>query len=370
MYINVKAETYKINDPSKILTPALIYYEDIIRENTKKVIEMAGGPRRLWPHVKSHKMTEMVKMQLHMGITRFKCATLAEAEMAAAAGAGHVLLAYPLVGPNMNEYLNLTKKYPAAKFYALGDDLNCLAELDAKAAELGVNTGFFIDVNMGMNRTGVETGSLYEFVKAALKLASIRFCGLHCYDGQVHTADITERGKEVEAMTADIQKVIRMLKSDGVEIPAVIAGGSPTFPCHIPQQDVFLSPGTVFLWDSGYLSSYPDLGLTPGAAVMTRVISHPAQGLFTLDLGCKAIACDPQGSRGVVTGLEHASALFQSEEHWVYKMDPGFENHRPRIGEVFYVIPTHICPTTALYSRAITVKNGEVTGSWHVDARR
>ena len=130
------------------------------------------------------------------------------------------------------------------------------------------------------------------------------------------------------------------------------------------------SPGTVFLWDSSYKENYPDLPYIPAAAVCTRVISHPAPGVFTFDLGCKGIASDPPGVRGKVVGLENAEPMFQSEEHWTWRMKPGFENERPKIGDVFYVIPTHICPTTALYSEVPVAENHVITEHWTVDARR
>ena len=79
----MQAELYTIQGVENILTPALIYYKDEISENTRKTIEIAGGAKRLWPHVKSHKMKKMIEMQKAMGIHRFKCATLAEVKMVA-----------------------------------------------------------------------------------------------------------------------------------------------------------------------------------------------------------------------------------------------------------------------------------------------
>lgn len=365
----MQPDIYRIENEAEIFSPALIYYEDLIRENTRKTIEIAGGAERLWPHVKSHKMKKMVEMQLETGISRFKCATLGEAETVAACGAAHVLLAYPLVGPNIKALVSLTKKYPGTRFYALEDDLNCLALLDREAANQNAALGFFIDVNLGMDRTGVALSKLSDFVKAA-KTEAVRFSGLHCYDGHIHTKDLLEREAEVSGTAELIADVLDDLAADGVEIPAIIAGGSPSFPCHAVNPDVFLSPGTVFLWDSGYLESYPDLPFTPAAAVLTRVISHPADGVFTLDLGYKGIASDPAGARGVLLGVEHAEALFQSEEHWTWRMKPGFEQERPKIGAVLYVIPTHICPTTALYSSVLVSNGGKITDNWTVDARR
>ena len=79
----MQTKTYALENAGEIFSPALIYYADLIRENTRRAIEIAGGANRLWPHVKSHKMKKLIEMQMEMGIVRFKCATLAEAEMTA-----------------------------------------------------------------------------------------------------------------------------------------------------------------------------------------------------------------------------------------------------------------------------------------------
>lgn len=363
------AELYRLKNEAGIFSPALIYYKDLIEQNTRETIRIAGGAERLWPHVKSHKMKTVIAMQISMGITRFKCATLAEARMTAECGAAHILLAYPLVGPNIPAFVSLTKAFPAVHFHALADDLAQLRALDEEASRQKASFGWFADVNMGMNRTGVETAKLYDFLTAA-ETRALTFSGLHCYDGHVHTTDRTQRGEEVSDMVVAIAAVTDRLAQDGKAVPMIIAGGSPSFPCHAANPNVFLSPGTVFLWDAGYAENYPDLPYIPAAAVLTRVISHPAEGMFSLDLGCKGIASDPAGSRGVVVGLENAEAAFQSEEHWTYRMLPGHEAECPAIGTIFYVLPTHICPTTNLYGAALVAEQGMITDTWTVDARR
>ena len=132
---------------------------------------------------------------------------------------------------------------------------------------------------------------------------------------------------------------------------------------------MFLSPGTVFLWDWGYQTGFPDLPFVPAAALLTRVVSHPAPGVFTLDLGCKAIASDPTGQRGRLLGVPGAEPMFQSEEHWTWRMPAGHEAERPGIGATLYVIPTHICPTTALYRAVKAAEQGRCAGEWIVAAR-
>jgi hypothetical protein len=129
----------------------------------KRRYRLAGGPDRLWPHVKTHKMEALVRMQARRGIRRFKCATIAEAEMCARAGGEHVLLAYPLVGPNIARFLSLGQRYGETLFYALGDDREQLALLGRAARALGREIPVLIDLNLGMNRTGVAPEELESF---------------------------------------------------------------------------------------------------------------------------------------------------------------------------------------------------------------
>src|SRR6185369_9399818 len=89
-----------IEDVERLPTPALVVYPDRVDENLRRMIAIAGGVNRLRPHVKTHKMPAMVRRQLALGITRFKCATIAEAEMLASCGAPDIMLAYQPVGPN------------------------------------------------------------------------------------------------------------------------------------------------------------------------------------------------------------------------------------------------------------------------------
>ena len=359
---------FDIKNPSEISSPALIYYKKTIVRNIEKAVEIAGGPERLWPHVKSHKMADMVKLQMEMGITHFKCATIAEAEMVAGTGAPEVLLAYPLVGPSIDRYLSLISAFPKTHFWAIGDDLEQLRVLSEKAVQRQMTVRTLLDVNMGMNRTGVPLEQVQGLYEKAAQLPGLLLQGMHCYDGNHNHADFRIRLQQVRETDLTVKGVQEDLKKEGLDCSTMVMGGTPSFPCHALLTGWFLSPGTAFITDAGYQKNLPDLSFEPGAAILTRVISHPAPRLFTLDLGYKGIAADPAGARGVIAGFDQAHALFQSEEHWVFEMNPGNEE-RPAIGTVFYVIPTHICPTSALYPSALVAENGRITGEWPVTAR-
>lgn len=360
------ASLYEIFDTSLLNTPALIYYQDYIQQNTKNAVLLAGGTDRLWPHVKSHKMREMILMQQAMGINRFKCATIAELQMVAACGAAHIMLAYPLVGPMIARFLRVAALYPESTFYAIGDDIGQLTALSDASMAAGRITKVLLDINMGMNRTGVSLCDAEAIYTQCTALPGLAMVGMHCYDGHIHAPEPELRRQKAIASIEKVHAIRTELLSKGISCASLVMGGTPSFPIHAAYLDVYLSPGTIFLGDYRYASDLTDLHIVPAALLATRVVSHPGEGLFTLDLGSKGISADMEG-RGYLLGVPGAQALFQSEEHWVYRMPPG--EAVPPIGHVCYVIPMHICPTTALYSAAYVVRDHHMVDCWEVTAR-
>lgn len=358
---------YEVVGLEELPSPSLIYFLDIIAENTRKAIEMAGSAARLWPHVKSHKMREMVILQREMGIERFKCATLVEAEMVASCGDAHVLLAYPLVGPNIAGYLALCAAYPACSFYAIGDDAGALGALSAAAVQAGLSVRVLVDLNLGMNRTGIAPQAAEALCRHVHALPGLELAGLHAYDGDRHESVLAERELAARPGREAVKRLRQALLASGLPCPCVVMGGTPTFPIHAAEEDVFLSPGTVFTSDWGYCQSYPDLSFRPGAALLARVVSRPSADLFTLDVGTKAIACEMAGARGIILGLEDAAPVSHNEEHWVFRAPE--TRSVPNIGDLLLIFPTHICPTNALHEQAYVVAGGQVVDTWPVAAR-
>ena len=88
---------FAVSNSAEVPSPSLLVYPERVEENLRRMLAAVGEPERLRPHMKTHKMPEVIRMHLKQGITKFKCATIAEAEMTAGAGAQEVLLAYPPV---------------------------------------------------------------------------------------------------------------------------------------------------------------------------------------------------------------------------------------------------------------------------------
>jgi D-serine deaminase-like pyridoxal phosphate-dependent protein len=149
-------------------------------------------------------------------------------------------------------------------------------------------------------------------------------------------------------------------------VPAIVAGGTPTFPIHAAHDDVDCSPGTCFFWDAGYTENLPDLDFQPAALVLTRVASKPGGQRVCLDLGHKAIAAENPHPRVRLFGLEDAVAVGHSEEHLVVETRRAADL---QVGTPVYGMPWHICPTVALYNDAVVIRNGRSTGRWSILGR-
>src|SRR5437879_11404600 len=146
----------------------MIFSPELIRRNIQHAVRMAGTASRLRPHVKTHKTREIVRLELDAGITKHKCATLAEAEMLAGCGVTDVLLAYNLVGPNCGRMARLARAYPDCRFAVLADHEKALQSLSEAMASAKQTIEVLIDVDVGQHRTGIapsdEAVTLYESI--------------------------------------------------------------------------------------------------------------------------------------------------------------------------------------------------------------
>jgi D-serine deaminase-like pyridoxal phosphate-dependent protein len=362
-------DCYLVRDPAELLSPSLLIYPKLVRRNLETMIAMAGGGERLRPHVKTHKMAEIVRMAKSLGIHRHKCATIAEAEMVAIAGGADVLLAYPLVGPNVKRFTQLVRAYRNIVFRATVDHPDAARALSAAATGLERPIPVLIDLEVGMGRTGIAPGDgaaeLYALVD---RLPNLAPDGLHAYDGHIHDPDLAARRQTAQnGLESSLALRERLLKL-GLAVPRMVVGGTPSFPVHkdLDFPGVEFSPGTSVLADQGYGSKYPDLPFTPAALLLTRVVSRPAKDRLCLDLGHKAVAADPVGPRVRLLEPEDARPVIHSEEHLV--VETAKAGNIP-LGTPLFAIPTHICPTVALHRRAYVIEDGELSGKWEVSAR-
>src|SRR4051812_6158429 len=268
---------YYVANVEEIPSPALLIYPDRAKQNVLGMISMLKGDvSRLRPHVKTHKLAPLVADQIALGITKFKCATIAEAELLGDAGAAEVLFAYQPVGPNIGRLIELIRKFPKTSFSAVIDDEGLAEELSAALSSAGLSLDLFLDLDVGMGRTGILPGaaaiSLYRRIA---KSKGLRAAGLHAYDGHINDPDPSVRAARSNAAFDQVSALRDQLLAQGLPVPRIVAGGTPTFPMHaLRGRDVECSPGTCVLWDFGYSSKFHDLPFLHAALVLTRVVSR------------------------------------------------------------------------------------------------
>jgi D-serine deaminase-like pyridoxal phosphate-dependent protein len=363
---------YALSDSATVFSPSLVFFPELIRRNIGRVVEMAGNSSRLRPHVKTHKTREIARLLLNAGVTKHKCATIAEAEMLATTNVPDVLIAYPLVGPNLGRLVELIRKYPNTSFSTLIDHPDATRSLSAVVAAAGVKVGVVLDLDVGQHRTGVAVGdgalSLYEL---AARLPGLTLSGFQLYDGHNNQPDRVAREAGVRDFLAPVLDLQARAKAKGLPVPRLVCGGTPSFPVYAAMTDIpgiECSPGTFVLHDAGYGPKYPDLaGITPAAVLVTRVISRPTSDRVTLDLGNKAVAADPLLEKRVtLLDFPEYKTVGHNEEHLIVET-AGASKYKP--GDVVYALPGHICPTVALHKEALVAEDGKIVGRWTVASR-
>jgi D-serine deaminase-like pyridoxal phosphate-dependent protein len=359
---------YQLANADEVDSPALLVYPDRAEENVRRMISMVGNPRRLRPHMKTHKLPEMIRLQLAHGITKFKCATIAEAEMTAACGAEDVLLAHQPIGPKVQRFVELVRKFPQTKFSTIADDASVICTLSAACTRARVSVEVLLDIDCGMHRTGIEPGSgaaqlLYKLLS---EQPALKPGGLHAYDGHIRDNDPVKRAEICAAAFAPVRALRQELLDAGLPTPRIVTGGTPTFPIHAQNVDIECSPGTCVFWDAGYSAKCPEMDFLYAALVLTRVVSKPGGNRLCLDLGHKAIASENPHPRVVFLNLPDAKAISHSEEHLVIETERAGDM---QLGTCLYGVPWHVCPTVALHSEAVVVRSGQTQERWEVVAR-
>ena len=365
--LGASADWMRVKNEAAVPSPSLLIYPERVDENLRRMIARVGDPARLRPHIKTHKLAPLVARQVELGITRCKSATIAEAEMAARAGATDILLAAQLVGPNVARFLALVHAFPQVAFATIADDEGVIRALSGAAAGAGKTIEVLLDLDVGQHRTGVAPGpraaELYQLIA---RLPGLRPGGLHAYDGHLHQTDRGERARASDAAFAMVAALRADLLRAGLGVPRVVCGGTPTFPLHAAREGVECSPGTCVLWDAGYASKLPDLEFLNAAVLLTRVISRPTENRLCLDLGHKAVASEMPHPRVVFPALPDARAVGHNEEHLVLETPRAAEFP---VGTTLYGLPWHICPTVALHDRVQVVRDHRVVDEWVVTAR-
>lgn len=366
-------EDYRIADIESVMTPALAIYPEIVDANIEATLRVLGGDANRWrPHVKTSKLGFIMRKMAERGVTNVKCATTLELQTAAEAGATDILVAYSMAGANARRVRELAAMMPDKRISALVENVEQIKSW------VGGEISLFIDLNGGMDRTGLEQDHVAEVVNLAraIEEAGLVFRGLHYYDGHMSKyEDLATREVMAHQGYDQLMKLVGALNGAGIIVEEVITSGTPAFPCGIsykPFADApFVhraSPGTVVYGDFTSAGQLPaEYGYRPAAVVVSSVVSHPTPNRVTCDAGHKAVSADAGVPTCVVLGHPDLQPNKPSEEHLPIDAPAGAD--KPAVGDYLYLVPRHVCPTVNNFDYALLVVDGKITGVERVTAR-
>src|SRR5215472_3949159 len=365
-------ERYRVSSIEDVLTPALVVYPEVISSSIEQTLRALDGDADRWRvHVKTAKLEYTLRMLAERGVGNFKCATTLELLVACRSGAKDVLVAYPMVGANARRVTAIADAYSQARISVLAENAGQVQQWR------GSSVGVFLDINPGMNRTGIEQSHSDEVARLvrAVRDAGLEFRGLHYYDGQYGGLDESERAAAAHAGYDSLLKVVSEVESSGVHVPEVITAGTPTLPCSLAYQGFRgqefvhrVSPGTIAYNDATSLAQLPaNYQLRPAVLVSTRVVSQPRAGVITCDAGHKAVSADAGVPTCVVVGHPELTPLSPSEEH--LPLAVAGEGAGPKMGDVLYLLPRHVCPTVNNFDCALLARDGQIESMEKVSAR-
>ncbi len=371
VFPGVELADFRLAEVEELQTPALVIYPEHIDNNILVTLKIAhGDPNRWRPHFKTAKLGFTARRIVEHGIRWFKCATTLELSTLCDAGAEDVVVAFPMTGANARRVASIAVEQPHVRISAVVEHQSQLQVWKHQLVSL------FIDINPGMNRTGLDDRQISTVIELAKSIVSSgnKFRGLHYYDGHMGAFDLTDRSSHAHAGYARLMQIVSELQANHIDIEEVITSGTPAFPCALSFQPFQsapfvhrVSPGTVVYADTMVRASLGDVGYLPAAVVLTSVISHPAPHRITANGGHKSVSADMGSPTCAIIGHDDWMPSAPSEEH--LPIDLPNNAGIPKLGEPLFLIPRHVCPTVNLFNHAIIAEGGHVHHVERVTAR-
>ena len=349
-------------------TPALLIDLDKMEANIATMANYFSTVNTdLRPHVKTHKTPIIAHKQIAAGAIGVTCAKLGEAEAVIHAGIRDVLIANQVVGAQkIARLINLAKH---SEIMVAVDSAENVQAISEAAAAKGATVRMLVEVNIGMDRCGVEPGKpTLALAEQIHRSPNVIFEGLMGYEG--HTVAKPNRSERDATAREAMQLLVdakRYLEKHGVQVSIMSGGGTGTFNItgSIPEMTE-VQAGSYVLMDSTYrnvegVGDHFDCALS----VLATVVSRPSADRVIADTGLKVLAKEfgipqPVGINGVeMTGL--------SEEHG--KMQVSDENVSLKPGDKLEILPTHCCTTVNLHDKYYGIRNGIVESVWNIAAR-
>jgi 3-hydroxy-D-aspartate aldolase len=336
-------------------TPALLLDLDKFEANVARMAtRIKESGKSLRPHAKAHKCVEIARRQIGAGAIGVCVATVAEAELMAAAGIPGLLLTSPVA-----DSLKMVRIVETGAMVVV-DHVQQVAWYDQAARAAGKKLEVLVDLDVGDHRTGARSPEdAAEIAEAVDQAANLELRGLQAYSvlGS-HAGGLEERQRVSRESFQVASRALGIMLRRGLSTEIVTGGSTGTWDIDTEVPDLTeLQAGSYVLMDLAYRRE--GLDFQNALTVLATVVSANHTGFVTVDAGFKAFATD-RGYGPEALGLPGSNYRWGGDEFGYVDMSDGL----PKLGSLLEFIPPHCDPTTNLYDRIYACRGGQVEAVW------
>lgn len=338
-------------------TPVPLVDMDVMEANIARLqayLDTHGIASR--PHIKTHKIPAIARMQMEAGAVGITCQKVSEAEVMAEAGFGDIFIPYNILGER--KLKRLTDLAARVTVSLTADSPVVARGLSEAAREADLTLTVLVECDTGAGRCGVQSpGEAAELARLIASLPSLHFGGLMTYPTSEHLDDFVRQTRS-------------LIRGDGLQIERVSGGGTPCMWQAHTHPELTEHRAGIYVYGDRLTMRSGAVTLDDCAIkVHTTVVSRPTKVRGILDAGSKSLSSDLHGldGYGYICEYPEASIYALSEEHG--HVDFSACPRKPEIGERLTVIPNHCCTVTSLFDEVVGARGGDVEVTWQVAAR-
>lgn len=352
---------------SEFDTPVLCLDVEQFTRNAQHMADIVSAGKKKWrPHSKGHKSPAIAWHEQRIGASGVTCAKIGEAEVFAASGIQNILIANVVAGQRKVERLAALCRWSDPTICC--DHFTQAEQLSAACQRVGSNCQVLVDVNIGMNRTGIRPGKdTVELAQAIDQLPGLTLLGIMGYEGHLlRISDPEEKTREIHEAISILENVRQQFRRSGLRCDVVSAGGTGSV--HITAQCpavTELQAGGGIFGDPFYTELCGLSGCEPALTVISTVISRPHLYRAVLDAGRKTI--NPDLKMPVVRGYPDAEVKSLSAEHCTLELGP--ESQNLRIGDRVELIVGYGDLTTAMHDEFFVFRGDRLEAIWPIEGR-
>jgi D-serine deaminase-like pyridoxal phosphate-dependent protein len=345
---------------SQLDTPAVTILLDRMEDNIDRVqrhLDAHGLANR--PHIKTHKIPAIARLQVEAGAVGITCQKLGEVEAFVDAGVcDDILLTFNIIGDAKTARLMALIKR-IGRLAVVLDNEGVARGLSHAAVRHGADVRFLVECDTGFGRNGVQTPeAALALARLAMDMPAMQFEGLMTFPNKAPNT------------TEFFDHALQLFKGAGIGVPVVSGGGTPAlgsvaeFPMMTEHRAGTYVYNDVMMVTAG-AATWEDCAMR----VRATVVSRPAPERAILDAGSKVLTSDQYYVQNHGRILEYPDAVIPSlsEEHAI--VDLARCRERPSVGDVVNVIPNHCCVVSNMVDQVYGVRGEQVEVVWPVAAR-